>query len=185
MKIIKNILIILAITCCGTFANAQDSTSNKDYKQFYAQPSFRGSSSPDLINYEYRSAFISDKNPGVSCLLSLLLPGLGQMYNEEVNTGFLHMGVAILSISSISAIYTENVEASDIIAGVVFIGNYLWSAIDAPITSNKINKESRKQKLRLLENGKLLNFSTNSGSNLSIEPYAANAPLGVGLTYSF
>jgi hypothetical protein len=179
------LILFSAFTFCGISAKAQDSTANKDYKMFYSKP-VNGDDIPtsNYSNGDYTAAFISDKNPGFSCLLSLSFPGLGQLYNEEIGMGFIHMGVGIGSLALLIA-ERDNDGSERGIGSLLFVVNYLWSAIDAPITSNKINKESRKQKLRLLEKGKILNFSTNSGSTFSIDPYAANAPLGIGLTYTF
>lgn len=34
-------------------------------------------------------------NPGIAALLSFLLPGLGQIYNGQIITGFVYLALAI------------------------------------------------------------------------------------------
>jgi hypothetical protein len=62
------------------------------------------------------------KSPGVALLLSILIPGLGQMYNGEVGKGFaMFLGTALLWVVHLWWIVC------------------LWSWIDAYSTAKKMN----------------------------------------------
>jgi hypothetical protein len=96
------------------------------------------------------------KEPVLSCLFSILLPGGGQYYNGEYKKGGIMTGLFFLSyIGMAASIQSDNSyydysgnyhadganEALGAICALTAIGTYLWSIIDAPIVSNRINRE--------------------------------------------
>jgi TM2 domain-containing membrane protein YozV len=86
------------------------------------------------------------KNPELAGALSVLVPGLGQVYNGEtvkgisVLTGFLG-GIAVCIAAKIGDT-NDSIGASGWL-GVGMIGTaYLWGIIDAPLSANRINREN-------------------------------------------
>ncbi len=90
------------------------------------------------------------KNGGTAFVLSLLVPGGGQFYNGESGKGIAMLstcvlGVILLSSSgSSSDSYYQTTEPGGL-AGfgvLLMLGGSLWSIIDAPISSARINQEN-------------------------------------------
>jgi TM2 domain-containing membrane protein YozV len=110
------------------------------------------------------------KEPGVACILSLLLPGGGQYYNGQYAKGALMTALYAASIvgmatnTSTSYDYYDNpyyhTESNSSLGFFVllYIGDYLWSVIDAPISANKINKQN------------LLSWNLSKNTNISLRP---------------
>lgn len=112
---------------------------------------------PPAMHYNYRD--YKRKEPAVSFLFSLLIPGGGQYYNGQYGKGAVMTGICIGSLAMIIAGAVETEEwygngyyhysnRSDALIGIgaaIYFGNYLWSLIDAPIVSNRINKMTRIQ----------------------------------------
>jgi len=96
--------------------NGFNSQNRNEFKQ-----SFKGR---DIYRYEKREL----KNPWIALILSLLIVGLGQIYNGEVKKGLEMLVAAILS-------------------GLLSLGTFwfvvaIYSAIDAWISANKINNSN-------------------------------------------
>jgi len=66
------------------------------------------------------------KNPTTATLLSLLLVGVGQMYNGQVGKGIGMMAGALFG-----GLFTF---------GLATLGFWIWSMIDAYQTANKLNQ---------------------------------------------
>jgi hypothetical protein len=110
------------------------------------------------------------KEPGVACILSLLLPGGGQYYNGQYGKGGVMTALCIASIFGIAAnpyrnydygSYDYSYSNSNLSVGfftLLYFGNFLWSVIDAPISANKINKQN------------LLSWNLSKNTNLSLRP---------------
>ncbi|MFP4529536.1 MAG: hypothetical protein ACLFQX_13395 [Candidatus Kapaibacterium sp.] len=86
----------------------------------------------------------SEKNPALAFGLSLILPGLGQMYNEDIGLGFAFTGSALLGIGLTNHHQEDVANAGYIIFGLTA----LISAIEAPISANTITTSSRLRKAR-------------------------------------
>lgn len=90
----------------------------------------------------------SRKEPALACVLSFLLPGLGQFYNGESGKGAIMLGASIFGVILMaSAINDElwsgrNSDEKGALGGMIFLGAWLWSLIDAPISASKINREN-------------------------------------------
>lgn len=92
----------------------------------------------------------SYKSPFLAFTLSLLYPGLGQLYNAEYGKAFLMAGLGtvgagliMLGAASINYDSGSNPEYINylIISGAVLYGGiYLWSLIDAPLSADGINQ---------------------------------------------
>jgi hypothetical protein len=116
--------------------------------------------------------YYSKKDPVTACLLSWLLPGGGQYYNGEYAKGALMTGLSLGSLLGMVAGATPPAEdysgddyyrsGSDgrlAFFALIYLGNYIWSVVDAPISSNKINRRNR-----------MLSWSVGKNVQLSISP---------------
>jgi hypothetical protein len=92
------------------------------------------------------------KSAALSCVLSLLVfPGTGQFYNGDLVKGGIMAGVGVLGLvlmfsdsdSYDDPYYGYYDEPSDwqTIGSVIYLGNWVWSSIDAPLSSNSINRK--------------------------------------------
>lgn len=94
------------------------------------------------------------KSPGLACVASILIPGLGQVLNEQYLKGGLMFAGAVLTLS-----YGVNSSGDD--GGVVallYLGIYIWSIIDAPVTANRLNREH------------LLSLNLNGNASINLSP---------------
>lgn len=88
------------------------------------------------------------KNPYASCCMSLVFPGGGQVYNEEPVKGIMFLGGfyvgAIIMYSSTGPQHDAEAKSDRVVVGsLMVLGFYLASAIDASISSVKINRKRR------------------------------------------
>ncbi len=122
-------------------------------------------------------------NPGMSFLWSFILPGGGQFYNDQNGKGILMLGIHLASVSSMfyGLSDTEYIrEGTDYWGnpiyntywsrdgellfgfGLFFVTiNSIWSIIDAPVVSKKLNR---------INNSALLNFRLNNSLNIGLNP---------------
>lgn len=94
---------------------------------------------------------IKRKEPGLACLLSILVAGGGQVYNEEYGKAALYFGVAVLNgvlfLSKIEedwrgrAHIPEHKRSMAILNLVGWAAVYIAQIVDAPISANRINKK--------------------------------------------
>ena len=132
------------------------------------------------------------KNPWIASGLSLLIPGAGQTYNDQFKKGLIQLGVAIVGTGLTYAAerddykdrYGNTVDRDDdnwkIGFGVLLnYGSRLWSVIDAPISANRINKQSQQASYgHLIELG-------GSRATLGVDPVVSHRNLGTRLTIHF
>ncbi len=94
------------------------------------------------------------KKPIVAIILSVILPGLGQIYNSQVRKGLFFIGLNIvinfLIKEPLSAVMSdpENVSRHNMIVftGYLLAGTVLWiyAIVDARKNAYKINEETNK-----------------------------------------
>lgn len=123
---------------------------------------------------------VPEKNPAVSFIGSLIIPGLGQMYNERLTMGFFNFGLAAASATAIiigSQEKTKKNGSEELynIGICVYVANALISIIEAPLTSNSINKENRIKAARLRK----------IFSCIEINPYFNNYSCGFSLIINY
>lgn len=91
----------------------------------------------------------SEKNPTVACLLSFVLPSLGQFYNGEIEKGLIFGAFEVAAVSFL-AIGVHNNDIGIIQTGTVSVaGVAFFSIIDAGISAIEINKTLRAKKMSL------------------------------------
>ena len=96
------------------------------------------------------------KNPWLAFGLSALIPGTGQFYNEQPRKGLPQLGAAIAGSALVFFAARDNYEdiygywvdpdnddRRAVYGGVLWLGGLLWSAIDAPVSANRINRKGQ------------------------------------------
>ena len=135
---------------------------------------------------------VQKKNPVVSCILSILIPGVGQFYNGEPLKGVVQLGGVIggvilynygaTTIFKSSGLYITAESRNESLAGlglVTLLGSYIWSIVDAPISANRINQQSQQPSYgHLIELG-------GSRATLGFDPVVSHKNLGTRLTLHF
>lgn len=103
------------------------------------------------------------KNPALSCVLSIALPGVGQYYNgtdAEVIKGIFQdggfIGGAVIAeaegVNSFTGgsngLFTKpgGVSAAGVLGIGLAFGSWVWSFVDAPLSSDQINKDLLQEK---------------------------------------
>ena len=97
------------------------------------------------------------REPVVAFALSLLIPGLGQLYNgpTERTKGIVMMGVAVGTIGMMIAgsdgdcdddedfeFDCDENEALVAVGALGYLGNYIYSLVDAPLRAGAINRQN-------------------------------------------
>jgi hypothetical protein len=119
------------------------------------------------------------KIPGLAFLFSYLYPGMGQFYNGEKTKGAIMTAAATVGLVSMFAgIATTDEDGYMTDDGAMYVAfglivysvDIIWSMIDAPISSGKINRR----------NAQALSWNTGQGSALSLQPDFYYATTGIG-----
>jgi TM2 domain-containing membrane protein YozV len=92
------------------------------------------------------------KDPAVAFVLSLLIPGAGQVYNGEVGKGALQLGLdvgaTVLWLTNVPGTDWSGYERDTGDAGLfnaglaIMVVTDLWSMIDAPLSASAINRRN-------------------------------------------
>ena len=88
---------------------------------------------------------VKEKKPELAFLLSFLIFGAGQIYNEEYEKTLMHW---IAGIGFITLAVTANDDSDDYFYILAF-GNWLWSMIDAYESALRINEKIRERRFGL------------------------------------
>ncbi len=122
-------------------------------------PSFIQRLTPNM-DMNLQAMYLSDrKDPALSSTLSMLVPGLGQIYNGQVAKGVGFLAVTYGSLG-IAAIASSNGNRSLAAAGfATAAAAYVWSFLDAAFTSNSMNKHKG-----------LIDISLNGKDHLTAQP---------------
>lgn len=120
------------------------------------------------------------KNPYASCILSFILPGGGQIYNGEVDKGLAAIALRIIGVvMMMNGVETQTTyyggyyyQETGLTPGywvglAIGTGSLIWSMIDAPISSERINRERERE------------------MGLNIKPVSNGDGMMVGLAYRF
>lgn len=98
------------------------------------------------LQYKYDSMgnIITPLSVSGALIRSMFMPGLGQFYNGEAGKGAILLGANIAGLAGVILSNTHISSPYDSIVGwpslVVWIGSYLYSLIDAPISAANWNK---------------------------------------------
>lgn len=88
----------------------------------------------------------AEKQPGLAFLLSFLITGAGQVYNGQYAKGGVQFAAGVvggvLMIQTWEDCWEFDVDCGQWTAGaVLFVGSWVWSMIDAPLSASKINRQ--------------------------------------------
>ena len=135
---------------------------------------------PGILSDSQKTQF-TEKSPYAAGYLSFLLPGLGagQLYNEQNGKFIRHAGISAgLIVFTIMAIKydlmnvgidaNKNTGIFFTVAGL-YIGNWVWSIVDAVSSAKEINKQVMLQKYHsdiINKFGFGLSFNKNNKLNL-------------------
>lgn len=132
------------------------------------------------------------KNPWIAGGLSLLIPGAGQAYNDQVKEGLVYFGGVIIGIGLMYAAaeddyrnfrgHTVDPDDDNFIGatGSICFGlNYAGSVVDAYSSANKINEQNQQPSYgHLIEIG-------GSRTTLGVDPVVSHKNMGTRLTLHF
>jgi len=80
------------------------------------------------------------KYPALSWGLSFLVPGVGQFYNGDIGKGFIFLGAAVAGNIWNLAFIRGHDSDTGAIGVFVYLGSWVWSQIDAPISASRKNR---------------------------------------------
>lgn len=105
-------------------------------------PSTRSRLTPDMsLNLE--AMYQSDrKDPALSTTLSMLVPGLGQIYNGQVLKGVGFLAVSYGSLGMAAVAMSKGNNALSAVGFSTAAIAYVWSFVDALMTSNAKNQKN-------------------------------------------
>ena len=113
------------------------------------------------------------KDPTAALLLGLIIPGGGQIYNEQYEKVLIPIGGIIVG----GAVYTSADYSERQIAGLVIAGGvWIYSLFDAAMSADKINQRSRF--------GHLLEFDRED-IVLGVDPIVSRNSLGTTMSLRF
>jgi hypothetical protein len=112
------------------------------------------------MDMNLQATYLSDRrDPSLSCTMSMLLPGIGQIYNGQVAKGIAFIAVSYGSLG-MAAIASSNGNHTLATVGLATAAvAYVWSFLDAALTSNAMNKHKD-----------LIDLSLNKKCHLTAEP---------------
>jgi len=154
---------------------------------------------PPQRQSNYQGYYTSRKDPVLACILSVLVPGVGQIYNGQVGKGIGMMAgtygallLAAVSVGDSYGDYYNNSYSSSNsnyqLAGIsllAMVGFYVWSIVDAPLSASRINRQNGVVDINFKNSRLWLNPSVDClrAQNGRYIPQTTNA--GLKLTYSF
>lgn len=169
----KKLLLLIVILNLNGFPqvselgmdNLQESSSLSELQKFkYEFTSIDLKSTQQKVDIESISLSVKDgtpsrKSPWLAFGLSMLYPGLGQLYNAEYGKALLMggLGTVGLGLAMLAAMSTDFDSESNpdyigviLYSGVAVYGAvYIWSMIDAPISATNINERNRKLGIKI------------------------------------
>ena len=134
-----------------------------------------------------RQIGVQKKNPWIAGGLSLLIPGAGQAYNDQLGKGAIQLGAVIVGFGLWYSGVEDNGFFTDpdgddekaVLGFFLCLGSYIWSVVDASISANRINEQNQHSSYgHLIELG-------GSQATLGVDPVVSHKNLGTRLTLHF
>lgn len=96
-----------------------------------------------------QSAAAQEKNPWLALGLSTVITGAGQVYNEQIEKGVIMFAGGAAGYLILFA--GDSPGSGRAYAGwTLLLGTKLWSMIDAPMTANRINRQTGAASLQII-----------------------------------
>lgn len=176
----KTILVLLvafaSVTVCfsQTPNNRHTPRGNNNYRVLTDEEKFKKDfesiDTTGLNDYASIYYYQDELNPGISFAGSFLVPGLGQFYNGDNTRGFIHFTIALISGLVLFLEYDDGDSNLEYAFGFYAV-NWVFSIVDAPIKTQKINRQIRMKKALLRSKGYhvgLYNDGLSSGLRFSL-----------------
>lgn len=129
---------------------------------------------------------IQHKSPGLAFLCSFLIPGLGQMViNEQYLKG---TGMLVGCIAGSTLMFATGDDVLMAIGSVIYLGTYIWSMVDAPVTAAAINRRNGLARIKIGKGYMGVEPTMVANSKLSASNFSQNfkmSDIGVGLKLSY
>ena len=106
---------------------------NRDTVVAYATLSPNNQLTPYLFN-----AYPPYKNPALAFVSSLIIPGLGQMYNDEITKGLIFLGADIVAWGLF--FLTLDNDFNPILFATIGAGIHIAAPVEAAFTADRINQ---------------------------------------------
>lgn len=103
------------------------------------------------LNNKSTIKYSKRREPGWSFLMSFLYPGLGQFYNKQAGKG---IAMVIGSTVGLTLFIMYADDGGRWLPGLGYAGFWLWSVIDAPVSSGIINKKYGLSGFNIINNNK-------------------------------
>jgi TM2 domain. len=88
---------------------------------------------------------LADRDPVLACAFSIIVPGLGQIYNGELGKGIAFMGTTLIPLVISAQAKETNAKLSSAF-GYIALASYICNVIEAPFRTTTLN--SRRAILR-------------------------------------
>jgi hypothetical protein len=102
------------------------------------------SSTPDSVFVPLKYCDIHRRSPVLACLLSLYIPGLGQVYNKQALKGGILFGTFAVSFGAAEIYYANNkAHPHDGVTVALLLpmaAAFGYSIVDAPVTASWLNR---------------------------------------------
>jgi len=99
---------------------------------------------PDSVFVPLKYCDVHRRSPVLACLLSVGIPGLGQVYNKQALKGGILFGTAAVSFVAAEVHYNSNKRHPHDGVTVALLAPmamaYVYSVIDAPVTASWLNR---------------------------------------------
>ncbi len=127
---------------------------------------------------------LSDRDPVLACAFSVIVPGLGQIYNGELGKGIAFMGTTLIPLV-ISAQAKETNSKLSSAFGYIALASYICNIIEAPFRSTSLNNQRAILRRKYKHTTLLMNPNVNYlyATNGQYIPDTGNA--GVKITFRF
>lgn len=159
---VSAVVLILLLTC-------------ESYPQTTTHNFFKLKENSGILSDSQKTQ-LTEKEPVLAGTLSFIVPGfaVGQFYNGQTNKFFVHSlisfglatawGIHRRSFKYFGIVGAESIDLFGGLLIVVYATNWIWSIVDAVISSNAINKKARLKKYRTQKNHEI-NFRIGLDNN--------------------
>lgn len=134
---IKKLYLCICLLLSFAYAQRSDTSRRADNADTLRN-------TPDSVFVPLKYCYIHKRSPILAGVLSLYIPGLGQVYNKQVLKGGILFGTFALSFGAAEIYYANNKphphDGVTVTLLVPMAVAYVYSVIDAPVTASWLNR---------------------------------------------